>query len=103
MIGNPNRPNGGILQRFTGLYVPILDVSFDGATRTDSPVVDGRYLYPPRTSPASTTVGPIPDLSVESAGRPQRRPASCSCTVTISSGIRRIRCRTTVSVPRAAW
>ena len=46
MIGNPNRPNGGILQRFTGLYVPILDVSFDGATRTDSPVVDGWADFP---------------------------------------------------------
>lgn len=46
MIGNPNRPNGGVLQRFRGLYIPILDVSFDGSTPTDSPVVDGKYLYP---------------------------------------------------------
>ncbi|MGB3483748.1 MAG: PE-PPE domain-containing protein [Mycobacterium sp.] len=35
LTGNPNRPNGGILQRFNGLYVPILDISFNGATPTD--------------------------------------------------------------------
>ena len=46
MIGNPNRPNGGVLQRFKGLYIPILDVSFDGSSPTNSPVVDGKYLYP---------------------------------------------------------
>ena len=46
MIGNPNRGNGGILQRFDGLYIPILDVTFDGASPTDGPVVDGEYLYP---------------------------------------------------------
>jgi hypothetical protein len=46
MNGNPNRPNGGILQRFKGLFIPILDVSFDGSTPTDSPVVDGKFLYP---------------------------------------------------------
>lgn len=46
MIGNPNRPAGGILERFKGLYVPILDVTFDGASPTNSPVVDGEYLYP---------------------------------------------------------
>jgi hypothetical protein len=36
MIGNPNRPNGGILERFNGLTIPILDVTFDGATPTDT-------------------------------------------------------------------
>jgi hypothetical protein len=46
MIGNPNRPAGGILERIKGLYVPILDVTFDGASPTNSPVVDGKYLYP---------------------------------------------------------
>jgi hypothetical protein len=34
VIGNPNRPNGGILERFAGLYIPILGVTFDGATPT---------------------------------------------------------------------
>jgi len=46
MIGNPNRPDGGILQRLAGLYIPILDVTFDGSSPTDGPVVDGSYLYP---------------------------------------------------------
>ena len=46
MNGNPNRPHGGILQTFKGLYIPILEVSFDGSTPTNSPVVDGEFLYP---------------------------------------------------------
>lgn len=37
LIANPNRPNGGILERFEGLYIPLLDVTFNGATPTDSP------------------------------------------------------------------
>lgn len=37
MLANPNRPNGGILQRFVGLYIPILGVTFNGATPTFSP------------------------------------------------------------------
>lgn len=34
-VANPNRPNGGILARFEGLYIPILGVTFDGATPND--------------------------------------------------------------------
>ena len=41
LIGNPNRPNGGILERFTGLHIPGLGVTFDGATPTDSCGADG--------------------------------------------------------------
>ncbi|MDH6245653.1 PE-PPE domain-containing protein [Mycobacterium sp. OTB74] len=36
VIGNTNRPNGGILSRFPGLYIPILNVTFDGAAPTDT-------------------------------------------------------------------
>jgi hypothetical protein len=36
LIGNPNRPNGGILERFEGLKVPIAGITFDGATPTDT-------------------------------------------------------------------
>ena len=36
LIGNPNRPNGGILERFQGLQIPILGVTFDGATPTNT-------------------------------------------------------------------
>lgn len=32
LIGNPNRPNGGLLARVPGLYVPGLGVTFNGAT-----------------------------------------------------------------------
>ncbi|WP_319430582.1 PE-PPE domain-containing protein [Mycobacterium sp. RTGN5] len=41
LIGNPNRPNGGIMERFTGLHIPVLGVTFDGATPTDSCDADG--------------------------------------------------------------
>ena len=34
LTGNPNRPNGGLLSRFAGLYVPILDLTANGATPT---------------------------------------------------------------------
>ena len=50
---NPNRPNGGVLQRFAGLHVPILDVTFNGATPTNSPqptpltTVDIAHQYDP--------------------------------------------------------
>lgn len=36
LLENPGRPNGGIFERFDGLYIPLLNVKFDGAT----PVVD---------------------------------------------------------------
>jgi hypothetical protein len=34
--GDPNLPNGGIAARFPGLYIPILDVSFNGPAPTDT-------------------------------------------------------------------
>ena len=36
MIGNPNRPNGGLLSRFHPLSVPVLEFSANGATPTDT-------------------------------------------------------------------
>lgn len=36
VIGNINRPNGGIFERFAGLYVPIVDLSFTGAMPTQT-------------------------------------------------------------------
>ncbi|CAJ1582002.1 PE-PPE domain-containing protein [[Mycobacterium] wendilense] len=32
LVENPNRPNGGVLARFAGLKIPVLDVTFSGAT-----------------------------------------------------------------------
>jgi len=52
-VSNPNRPNGGILERFVGLHIPILDVTFNGATATNSPrptplpTVDDVHQYDP--------------------------------------------------------
>jgi hypothetical protein len=37
LVSNPNRPNGGLLERFVGAYIPILGMSFNGATPTNSP------------------------------------------------------------------
>ena len=36
LIGDPNLPNGGLMSRFTGLHIPILDFSFNGPARTDT-------------------------------------------------------------------
>lgn len=50
---NPNRPNGGILERFVGVHIPILGVTFNGATVTNSPqptpltTVDVVHQYDP--------------------------------------------------------
>lgn len=38
-VSDVNKGNGGILARFPGWEIPILGVTFDGATRTDSPQV----------------------------------------------------------------
>ncbi len=37
LVSDVNKGNGGILQRFNGLFIPILEVTFDGAGSTDSP------------------------------------------------------------------
>lgn len=37
LTANPNRPNGGFLERFVGAYLPIMGMSFNGATPTNSP------------------------------------------------------------------
>ena len=34
--GDPNLPNGGFASRFAGLYIPILDLSFNGPAPTDT-------------------------------------------------------------------
>lgn len=37
LLSNVERPNGGVLQRFVGTYLPSLDIRFCGATPTNSP------------------------------------------------------------------
>ena len=34
---NPNRPNGGLFERFVGSYIPLVGITFNGATPTNSP------------------------------------------------------------------
>ena len=52
-MSNPNRPNGGILERFVGAYIPILGVTFSGAMTTNSPDVPN-YKLKRSTSRIST-------------------------------------------------
>lgn len=37
LVANPNRPDGGILERFVGAYIPLLGITFNGSTPTFSP------------------------------------------------------------------
>ena len=37
VMGSPNRPNGGVMQRFPGLYIPFVDIRLDGSTPVDTP------------------------------------------------------------------
>ncbi len=43
LIGDPNNPVGGILERFPGFYIPFLDVAFNGATPPNSPYPTSIY------------------------------------------------------------
>jgi PE-PPE domain/PE family len=43
LIGNPNNPVGGLLERFPGFYIPFLDVAFNGATPPNSPFATWIY------------------------------------------------------------
>ena len=43
LTGNPNNPNGGFFERFTGFYIPLLDAYANGATPADSPYVTSVY------------------------------------------------------------
>lgn len=46
LAANPNRPNGGILERFEGLHIPFLDVTFNGATPDNGdPTIDIARQY----------------------------------------------------------
>jgi PE-PPE domain len=43
LTGDPNNPNGGAFERFTGLYIPVLGVTFSGATPPNSPYPTAIY------------------------------------------------------------
>ena len=48
LLANPNKPNGGILERYKFIRkIPFLGITFDGATPTDGPQnPDGSYVAP---------------------------------------------------------
>jgi PE-PPE domain/PE family len=43
LVGDPNNPDGGLLERFAGFYIPFLDASFNGATPPNSPYPTAIY------------------------------------------------------------
>jgi hypothetical protein len=43
LAGDPNNPNGGLLERFTGFDIPFLNVHFNGATPPNSPYPTSIY------------------------------------------------------------
>jgi hypothetical protein len=43
LIGDPNNPDGGLLSRFPGFYIPFLNVDFNGATPPNSPYPTSIY------------------------------------------------------------
>jgi hypothetical protein len=49
LVANPNRPNGGLLQRIAPLTIPILDLTGSGATPTNTGIatVDIAFQYDP--------------------------------------------------------
>jgi hypothetical protein len=40
LVSNVNRPNGGLLERFVGAYIPFIGIDFNGATPTNSPATN---------------------------------------------------------------
>lgn len=57
LVSNPNRPNGGILERFVGVHIPVLGVTFNGATPTNSP-----QPTPLTTVDVARQYDPVPDF-----------------------------------------
>ena len=49
LLANPNRPNGGLLQRFAPLTIPIIDLTGSGATSTNTGIttIDIAFQYDP--------------------------------------------------------
>ena len=43
LVGDPNNPDGGLLERFTGFDIPFLNVHFNGATPPNSPYPTSIY------------------------------------------------------------
>ncbi len=65
LIGNPNNPVGGILERFPGFYIPFLDVAFNGATPPNSPYPTSIYSiqYDPIANMPQYPLNVVSDLN----------------------------------------
>jgi hypothetical protein len=128
LSGDPNLPNGGLASRFAGLYIPILDLSFNGPEPTDTQfhtdVITRQYdgaddfpLYPLNViSLLNAVLGVVyvhlSDLDVSLRADPTKSPAYRSCcghgrkprALTVTPAITSSRARTCrCSVRCAAW
>ena len=85
LLANPNKPNGGILERYKFIRkIPFLGITFDGATPTERParIRTAATSRRPRTSPSSTTVSPTASRlgCCNLLALPQRsRRSICTC------------------------
>ena len=70
LTGDPNRPNGGILQRFAGLYIPVVDIRLDGSTPVDTPykVTDFSWEYDTASDFPNYPINLLADLNSLVAG-----------------------------------
>jgi hypothetical protein len=65
LTGNPNTPDGGFFERFPGLYIPLVDVLFNGATPPNSPyhTVIFSNQYDMVTNWPKYVLNPVSDLN----------------------------------------
>ncbi len=94
LIGNPNRPNGGVLERFDGASIPILGVTFSGATPTDTQfqTVDITRQYDGWSGLPYQPAEHLADLNPDGHLLPARRLRSVSLATRS--------CRTSTATPR---
>jgi hypothetical protein len=78
LIANPNRPDGGILERFAGLYIPIVGVTFNGATPTDTgmPTVDVAREYDGWADFPTNPLNPLADVKAGLGIDPPKKPTT---------------------------
>ena len=92
LSGDLNLPNGGLLARFPGLYIPILDISFNGPAPTDTQfdtvVITRQYdgladfpLYPLNVVSALERGA---GLRLRARGPPRRQPGSRSVDIAVT-------------------
>ncbi|MEN4476762.1 PE-PPE domain-containing protein [Mycolicibacterium cosmeticum] len=65
LIASMNRPNGGLAARFPGLFVPFVNVKFDGTTPADTPykITDVSWQYDPVSDFPNYPLNVLADLN----------------------------------------